>query len=110
MLMPASYYAGSTVLLSWNTGVLNQPVAKRASAIALIISVCNTPNVWTPYLYSGAPRYLVAFLVNLATAVGAISMATTTRFYLRRQNAKFDRGLDTGRSGPTAVQLAHGFR
>ncbi|RSL99970.1 hypothetical protein CDV31_011951 [Fusarium ambrosium] len=45
MLMPAYFYAGSTVLLSWIAGTLNQHVAKRASAIALIISVSNTPNV-----------------------------------------------------------------
>ncbi|KAI8225857.1 putative transcriptional regulatory protein [Colletotrichum sp. SAR 10_86] len=61
MLMPASFYAGSTVLLSWIAGTINQPVTKRAAAIALIVSVCNTPNVWTPYLYNGAPRYFAAF-------------------------------------------------
>ncbi|KAI8263722.1 fungal specific transcription factor domain protein [Colletotrichum sp. SAR11_239] len=44
MLMPASFYAGSTVLLSWIAGTINQPVTKRAAAIALIVSVCNTPN------------------------------------------------------------------
>ncbi|KAM0549207.1 hypothetical protein ACHAPJ_009516 [Fusarium lateritium] len=110
MLMPASFYAGSTVLLSWITGTLNQPVAKRASAIALIISVCNTPNVWTPYLYGGAPRYLAAFAVNLAAAAGAIVIATLVRFYLKRQNWKLENGQDTGKSGPTEAQKANGFR
>ncbi|KAI8313844.1 hypothetical protein K4K61_006470 [Colletotrichum sp. SAR11_59] len=38
MLMPASFYAGSTVLLSWIAGTINQPVTKRAAAIALIVS------------------------------------------------------------------------
>lgn len=110
MLMPASFYAGSTVLLSWITGTLNQPVAKRASAIALIISVCNTPNVWTPYLYNGAPRYLAAFAVNLAAAAGAIVVATIVRMYLKKQNWKLENGRDTGKSGPTEVQKANGFR
>ncbi|RSL64123.1 hypothetical protein CEP53_004216 [Fusarium sp. AF-6] len=90
MLMPASFYAISMVLLSWITGTLNQPVAKRALAIALIISVCNTPNVWTPYLYSGAPRYLAAFGVNLAAAVGAIVVGTVVRVYLKRQNWRLE--------------------
>ncbi|KAJ4359377.1 hypothetical protein N0V95_002207 [Ascochyta clinopodiicola] len=110
MLMPPSFYAAFTVLLSWITGTLNQPVAKRASAIALIISVCNTTNVWTPYLYNNAPRYFVAFTVNLVASAAAILVATITRMYLRKQNQKLDRGESTGRSGPTEAQIASGFR
>ncbi|VUC27780.1 unnamed protein product [Clonostachys rosea] len=110
MLMPASFYSGSAVLLSWITGTLNQPVAKRASAIALIVAACNTPNVWTPYLYNGAPRYLAAFTVNLAAAAAAIGVAFVTRMYLKRQNWKLDSGADTGKSGPTEAQKASGFR
>ncbi|KAF9690875.1 hypothetical protein EKO04_010933 [Ascochyta lentis] len=110
MLMPPSFYAAFTVLLSWITGTLNQPVAKRASAIALIISVCNTTNVWTPYLYNGAPRYFVAFTVNLIASAAAIIVATVTRLYLTRQNRKLDRGESIGKSGPTEAQVASGFR
>ncbi|KAF4826956.1 putative transporter [Colletotrichum tropicale] len=96
MLMPASFYAGSTVLLSWIAGTINQPVTKRAAAIALIVSVCNTPNVWTPYLYNGAPRYFAAFTVNLVAAGAAIVTATVTRMYLRRENRKMDDGRELG--------------
>ncbi|KAF4879213.1 putative transporter [Colletotrichum siamense] len=96
MLMPASFYAGSTVLLSWIAGTINQPVTKRAAAIALIVSVCNTPNVWTPYLYNGAPRYFAAFTVNLVAAGAAIVTATVTRMYLRRENQKMDDGRELG--------------
>ena len=110
MLMPPSFYAAFTVLLSWITGTLSQPVAKRASAIALIISVCNTTNVWTPYLYNGAPRFFVAFTVNLVASVAAIVVATITRFYLRRQNRKLEQGEPTSKSGPTAAHIASGFR
>lgn len=110
MLMPPSFYAAFTVLLSWITGTLSQPVAKRASAIALIILVCNTTNVWTPYLYNGAPRYFAAFTVNLVASAAAIVVATMTRVYLRRQNQKLHRGEPTSRSGPTAAQVASGFR
>ncbi|KAJ0321422.1 hypothetical protein Brms1b_002783 [Colletotrichum noveboracense] len=106
MLMPASFYAGSTVLLSWIAGTINQPVTKRAAAIALIVSVCNTPNVWTPYLYNGAPRYSAAFTVNLVAAGAAIVTATVTRMYLRRENRKMDDGRELGVSGPTAAQRA----
>lgn len=110
MLMPPSFYAAMAVLLSWITGTLSQPVAKRASAIALIISVCNSANIWTPYLYDGAPRYSLAFTVNLVAAAAAIVIATVTRFYLRRENQKLDHGKPVGESGPTEAQIASGFR
>lgn len=130
MLMPGSFYASSIVILSWITGSLAQPTAKRAAAIALINAVCNTPNsasfpishyslvidllmvlpVWTSYLYYSPPRYLAAFLVNLAAASLAIAFTVVTWLYLRRQNAKLDQGLDVGKNGPTAAQLAAGFR
>lgn len=110
MLMPPSFYSASTVLLSWIAGSISQPSVKRASAIALINAAVNTPNIWTSYLYFGSPRYLVAFLVNMAAAGCAIGFATATMFYLRRQNKKLDEGRDTGKSGPTAAQKEAGFR
>ncbi|KEY74064.1 hypothetical protein S7711_02654 [Stachybotrys chartarum IBT 7711] len=110
MLLPASFYASAVVTLSWITGTLNQPPAKRASAIALINSFCNTPNIWCSYLYGDSPRYLLAFIVNLAASGLAIVFATVTRIYLRRQNAKLDRGQDTGKHGPTPAQIDSGYR
>ncbi|RHZ62468.1 uncharacterized protein CDV56_108247 [Aspergillus thermomutatus] len=110
MMMPGSFYAAAIVVLSWVAGSLSQPTIKRASAIALINAVCNTPNVWCSYLYGSSPRYLVAFLVNLAASAVAIIAATGTRMYLRRQNHKLDNGIDTGRNGPTPAQQASGFR
>ncbi|OJJ48158.1 hypothetical protein ASPZODRAFT_62023 [Penicilliopsis zonata CBS 506.65] len=110
MLMPSSFYGSTVAVLSWAAGSLSQPSIKRATALALINAVCNTPNIWTSYLYYSSPRYLAAFLVNLAAAVLAIILATVTRIYLRRQNYKLDHGLDTGRHGPTDAQKAAGFR
>lgn len=110
MLLPASFYSAAIVILSWITGSLNQPSIKRASAIAFINSLCNTPNIWGSYLYYSKPRYITAFLVNLAASVIAIAFAILTRIYLGRQNAKMDRGVSTGKNGPTNAQLAGGFR
>ncbi|OLN96662.1 putative transporter C1002.16c-like protein 2 [Colletotrichum chlorophyti] len=110
MILPCSFYAAAVVVLSWITGSLSQPSVKRASAIALINAMCNTPNVWGSYLYYGAPRYVTAFIVNIAATGLAIGFATLTRFWLRRLNARLDRGEDTGKHGPTEVQVAGGFR
>lgn len=110
MLMPASFYSAAIVILSWITSSLNQPKPKRAAAIALINAVSNTPNIWSSYLYFGAPRYLVAFAVLLVAAALAISVATITRLYLAKQNKKLEAGQDAGRSGPTTAQIVAGFR
>ena len=66
--------------------------------------------VWASYLYYSSPRYLAAFLVNLAASVLAILLATITRLYLQRQNRNLERGFDVGRNGPTPAQIAVGFR
>ncbi|TKA25060.1 hypothetical protein B0A50_06124 [Salinomyces thailandicus] len=110
MLMPASFYSSTIVQLSWISGSLSQPAVKRAAAIALINCTCNTPNIWTSYLYYDSPRYVAAFAVNLGAAVIAIGIATGTYFYLRKQNQKLDQGKTLGKSGPTAVQQLAGFR
>ncbi|KAL1876145.1 hypothetical protein Plec18167_005408 [Paecilomyces lecythidis] len=110
MLLPASFYAASIVILSWITGSLSQPAIKRASAIAFINSLCNTPNIWGSYLYYSSPRYLTAFVVNVAASALAIAFAVVSRIYLGRQNSKLDRGVPVGKSGPTDAQIANGFR
>lgn len=110
MLLPASFYASAIVTLSWITASLSQPTAKRASAIAFINAICNTPNIWCSYLYGSGPRYIEAFAVNVAATGLAIMFAVAARFYLKRQNNRLDRGEDGGKHGPTANQIAAGFR
>ncbi|KAJ7772736.1 major facilitator superfamily domain-containing protein [Mycena maculata] len=110
MMMPGSFYGATVVILSWVAGSLTQPAVKRAAAIAFINAVCNTPNIWSPYLYSSPPRYVDAFAVNLVASVLAILFATATVLFLKKQNAKLDKGLDPGPSAPTSQQQAAGFR
>lgn len=86
------------------------PHVKRAIAYALINSICNTPNIWTSYLYKDAPRYILAFAVDLAAAIGLVFFAGLTWWYLRRQNRKIERGEDLGPSGPTPLQIQNGFK
>ena len=83
-------------------------VRDNSSRLRLLLMVSLI--VWASYLYYSPPRYLAAFLVNLAAAVLAIILATVTRVYLQRQNHKMERGLDVGRNGPTPAQIVAGFR
>jgi hypothetical protein len=110
MLMPASFYSSAIVQLSWISGSISQPAVKRAAAIGFINAACNTPNIWTAYLYYDSPRYVTAFAVNLGAAVVAISFSTATYIYLRTQNRRMERGEQLGKSGPTAAQVTGGFR
>lgn len=110
MLLPASFYSAAIIIISWITGSLSQPSVKRASAIALANAVCNTPNIWCSYLYYSSPRYLTAFIVNVAATGMAIALTVVYRLYLGRQNKKLERGEDLGRSGPTNAQIVAGFR
>ena len=86
------------------------PHVKRAIAIAIINSVSNSSNIWTSYLYFNAPRYLVAFIVNLVASVLLICIVVAKRFYLASLNKKLDRGEDLGPNGPTKTQIEAGFR
>lgn len=110
MLMPASFYSASIVLLSWISTTVVGPHTKRAVAIAIINAVSNTSNIWTSYLYTGAPRYTLAFSVNLAASALVVVLVLLTRWYLARLNAKLERGEDLGKQGPSAVQIEAGFR
>ena len=46
----------------------------------------------------------------MAAAGVAIAVAVVLMIYLRRQNAKLDRGQDAGKSGPTIAQQLAKFR
>ena len=61
-------------------------------------------------MYTKPPRYVTAFAVNLAASVVGLCMYAVYHLYLRRQNAKMDRGERMPKSGPTQVQLDAGFR
>ena len=52
----------------------------------------------------------MAFAVNLRETVLAILIATLTRVYLGKQNAKIARGEQVGKSEPTDVQIAAGLK
>lgn len=78
MLLPPSIYSSVVATLSWITGSLSQPAGKRASAIALINAVASTPKIWCSYLYRSEPRFLAAFITNIAATGATILLATVT--------------------------------
>ncbi|WWC90319.1 uncharacterized protein L201_005252 [Kwoniella dendrophila CBS 6074] len=109
-ILPSSFYSASTVILSWISSSMTGPAIKRAIVYALINALCNTPNIWTSYLYYDSPRYIAAFMVDLFAAAGGVGMAVVLYLYLRRQNAKIERGESLGPHGPSQLQIDAGFR
>jgi len=92
MLMVPGIYSGYVVVLAWISNSIPRPASKRAAALAAINAVSNASSIYASYMYSGAPRYIIAFSVNCCTLVLAMVMAAVLRFLLVRLNKKLDRG------------------
>lgn len=92
MLMVPSVYSGYVIVLAWISNTIPRPPAKRAAALAAINAVSNASSIYASYMYSGSPRYTVAFTVNCCTAFLAVLMAALLRIVLVRDNKKMDRG------------------
>lgn len=69
-----------------------RPLEKRAATYALVNTVGNFAQIYSPYLYnkSTGPRYLPAMGANIAFVFVSICFATTLWFCLKRENRKLD--------------------
>lgn len=92
MLMVPGIYTAFVIVLAWISNTIPRPPAKRAAALAAINAVSNGSSIYASYMYSGAPRFTVAFSTNCATLFLAIMMAALLRIILVRENKKLDRG------------------
>ncbi|KAH8432305.1 uncharacterized protein LDX57_009944 [Aspergillus melleus] len=97
-LMVGGIYAGYVVALGYISNVLPRPASKRAAALALINCLSNVCQVYAPYLYPDEdnPRYLKAFVHNMAMSVMTILFGTILRIALVRLNKRLDQeeGVD----------------
>ncbi|TVY83977.1 putative transporter, partial [Lachnellula suecica] len=89
-LMLAGVYGSYNVALAWISSTLPRPVEKRAAAIALVNTIGNIAQIYSPYLYpsSDGPRYLTAMICNAAFCVACIIFALGLRWCLKRENGK----------------------
>ncbi|KAF8326515.1 major facilitator superfamily domain-containing protein [Cantharellus anzutake] len=97
LLLPASIFASMSVTWSWIFQTIDQPPEKRAAAFAFLNSICNSTNIWTSYLYTGPPQYLLAFSVNIVALLPAMAFATLTKWHLKRLNDAEEREGRKGR-------------
>lgn len=115
MLMVPGVYTSYVIILAWISNTISRPPAKRAAALAAINAVSNASQIYASYMYSGGPRYIIAFSVNCGTLVLSIIMAAVLRIVLVRANKKLDQGeaVEAAVSGASAAEgqaARKGFR
>jgi hypothetical protein len=115
MFMVPGVYTGYVIVLAWISNTIPRPPAKRAAALAAINAVSNASQIYASYLYSGGPRYILAFAVNCGTLILAIGMAVLLRGMLVKLNEQLDRregleGQDSAGDDDGGLATKKGFR
>jgi MFS family permease len=87
-LMLAGVYGSYNVALAWISSTLPRPIEKRAAAIALVNTIGNFAQIYSPYLYpsTAGPRYLNAMIANACFCVGCVGITVILRFCLVNEN------------------------
>jgi len=87
-LMLAGVYGSYNVALAWISSTLPRPIEKRAAATALVNTVGNFAQIYSPYLYgsTAGPRYLNAMIANACFCVCCAGTTILLRFCLVNAN------------------------
>ncbi|KUL89782.1 hypothetical protein ZTR_00524 [Talaromyces verruculosus] len=87
-LMLAGVYGSYNVALAWISSTLPRPIEKRAAAIALVNTIGNLAQIYSPYLYPSiaGPRYLNAMIANTCFCVGCAAATFALRCCLVSEN------------------------
>lgn len=85
-------YGSYNVALAWISSTLPRPLEKRSAAIALINTVGNLAQIYSPYLYlkQNGPRYLSAMIANSCFCLACLAATWLLRWCLKRENGKLD--------------------
>jgi hypothetical protein len=88
--MLAGVYGSHNVALAWISSTLPRPIEKRAAAIALVNTVGNFGQIYSPYLYpsTDGPRHLNVMTVNSCFCLACALVTILRRFFLVNENKK----------------------
>jgi len=88
--MLAGVYAAYNVALAWIASTVPSPAEKRSTAVAIVNTVGNLVQVFTPYMYlaSFGPRYLLAMVVTSGACVTCAVLTLVLRRLMVRDNAR----------------------
>ncbi|KAF2669522.1 MFS transporter [Microthyrium microscopicum] len=100
-LMLGGVYGSYNVALAWISSTLPRPVEKRSAAIAIINTMGNVAQIYSPYFYlpENGPRYLLAMVANVCFCAACIGVTVVLRKCLKQENEdltrrKYDDGYD----------------
>jgi MFS family permease len=96
--MLAGIYGSYNVALAWISSTLPHPVEKRSAAIAIINTVGNMAQIYSPFFYlkENGPRYLGAMVANGGFCLACLGAVWALQQYLKKENAKIQRGEKIG--------------
>ncbi|KAF1987550.1 MFS transporter [Aulographum hederae CBS 113979] len=91
-IMLSGVYGSYNVALAWISSTLPHPVEKRSAAIAVINTVGNLAQVYSPYMYleRDAPRYLPAMVADATVCCACVGAAGLLWWCLRRENLRLE--------------------
>lgn len=91
-LMLAGVYGSYNVALAWISSTLPRPLEKRGAAIAIINTVGNLAQIYSPYMYLKplGPRYLAAMVANACFCLACLAATLLLRWMLKRENVKLE--------------------
>jgi len=88
--MLAGVYGAYNVALAWIASTVPSPAEKRSAAVAIVNTLGNLVQVFTPYMYlaSFGPRYLLAMVVTSGACVICAVLTLVLRRLMVRDNAR----------------------
>ncbi|KAF2418944.1 MFS transporter [Tothia fuscella] len=89
-LMLAGVYGSYNVALAWISSTLPHPVEKRSAAIAIVNTVGNCAQIYSPFMYlpEWGPGYLGAMVANGGFCLACLGAVWVLRGYLKRENGR----------------------
>ncbi|KAL0932862.1 major facilitator superfamily transporter [Colletotrichum truncatum] len=92
-LMTSGSYAPYNLCVSWLSASLPRPRAKRAAALAIVnFMAAGVAHFYTSYMFpdSQKPRYYAGGSVMSGACLVCAGVALSIKYYLKKQNAKFE--------------------
>jgi len=80
-------YAIAPCLVTWSANNV-QPHYRRATAIGVSVASVNIGGIVSTLLYTGAPRFHRATIINLSLSLAIAAISVGLIFYFRARNAK----------------------
>lgn len=89
-LMLSGVYGSYNVALAWISTTIPEPVEKKSAAYAIINTVGNMAQIYSPYFYlaENGPRYAGAMVADAGFCLACVALVWVLRTRLKRENKR----------------------